>query len=148
MTEPWTRVRTEDEWHRLLAALANRSDRSACTAFAEISAAVLAGDYVRCPAGVEIALTPATCAIIDALGPALDPDHDPECVCGVARSEHAGLGCPDGFEPRRPTPPRSVAAGYRAHVPHPAGLRDVADASPAELRSLIGRMPRGFRPNR
>lgn len=24
-------------------------------------------------------------------------DPDPTCVCGVARSEHALLGCPDGF---------------------------------------------------
>lgn len=25
-------------------------------------------------------------------------DDDPVCVCGVARSEHAGLGCPEGFQ--------------------------------------------------
>lgn len=27
-------------------------------------------------------------------------NDDPECVCGVHRSEHLLLGCPDGFEPK------------------------------------------------
>lgn len=25
-------------------------------------------------------------------------DDDPRCVCGVYRSEHAGMGCPEGFQ--------------------------------------------------
>lgn len=25
-------------------------------------------------------------------------DDDPRCVCGVYRSEHAAMGCPEGFQ--------------------------------------------------
>ena len=28
-------------------------------------------------------------------------DDDPQCVCGVYRSEHALLGCPEGFQTAR-----------------------------------------------
>lgn len=31
---------------------------------------------------------------------AVGEDDDPQCVCGVHRSEHALCGCPDGFERR------------------------------------------------
>jgi len=28
----------------------------------------------------------------------VEPDDDPRCVCGVYRSEHAAMGCPEGFQ--------------------------------------------------
>lgn len=27
-----------------------------------------------------------------------EPDEDPQCVCGVYRSEHGLMGCPEGFQ--------------------------------------------------
>lgn len=36
--------------------------------------------------------------MLEEQGESEEVDDDPQCVCGVYRSEHAMMGCPEGFQ--------------------------------------------------